>query len=546
MTTENNDTQPVQQEEESKKALILKAYADLAKALRRQVKMNDLIDAGYTKDMVTHHFQNLGRLAEQARGHYPDSFYDIDIGMVLGPKSIDELNDTIKNFKRFVVTTAVTGCSVDQELLKTIQHYCQKNDAAHLVLVASDPAHNRDFAKDHGSVDRALIDSGANLVVQDTALNTNLYLSTIKLSAKHIDPITGLGRIGQRNGSFIFPSPKQRLKPVAVSNEGLPHFMMTTGAITVSNYNTENYMSERTAYIADNDHIMGGLIIEIVDEERYHFRQFQADKAGAFIDFGTQYNADGTTEIATPAAFVLGDWHSGETDPVAARAWIEIANDLKVANVILHDAFDGLSINHHEMDNIILRAQRSEQGQLDLKSELAGLANDINMWTSIVPKVTIVKSNHDEFLELYLKKGWYVQDPQNHRIALHLSLAMLDNLDPLRYGVENLGLENKDRVSWLARDEDFRIARIQLGAHGDKGANGSKGSLRAMEGAYGNSVSGHSHSPEILRGAWQVGTSSKLKLSYNKGPSSWLHTSCLVYENGSRQLINVIEGKYRL
>jgi hypothetical protein len=545
MTVDNNDTQQVQ-EESSKKDLILKTYADLVKQLRRPVKMNDMIDAGFTKDMVSHHFQSLTRLSDAARAVYPDNFHDVDIATILSPKAIDELNDAVKNYKRFVITTAVTGCYADESLLKSIQHYCQKNDAAHLVLIASDPAHNRDFAKDHGSVARSIVESGAQLVVQDTALNTNLYLSTIKLSAKHIDPITGLGRIGQRNGSFIYASPKQRLKPVAVSNEGLPHFMMTTGAITISDYSTENYMSERTAYIADNDHIMGGLIVEIVDEDRYHFRQFQSDADGSFIDFGVQYNADGTTEVQAPVAFVLGDWHSGETDATAARAWIQIANDLKVENVVLHDAFDGLSINHHEMDNIILRAQRSEQGQLDLKSELAGLANDINMWTSIVPKVTIVKSNHDEFLELYLRKGWYVQDPQNHRIALHLSLAMLDNLDPLRYGVENLGLENKDRVTWLARDEDFRIARIQLGAHGDKGANGSRGSLRAMEGAYGNSVSGHSHSPEILRGAWQVGTSSKLKLSYNKGPSSWLHTSCLVYGNGSRQLINVIEGQYRL
>jgi hypothetical protein len=545
MTTENtNDQQPAQ--EESKKDAILKAYAELAQKLRRHVKMNDLIDAGYTKDTVTHHFQSLTRLSDAARAAFPDSFHDVDIATILGPKSIDELNDAIKNFKRFVITTAVTGCSVDTDLLKSIQHYCQKNDAAHLVLVASDPAHNREFAKDYGSIDRALLNSGAQLVVQDTALNSNLYISTIKLSAKHIDPITGLGRIGQRNGSFIYASPKQRLKPVAVSNEGLPHFMMTTGAITMSDYSTENYMSERTAYLADNDHIMGGLVVEIVDDDRYHFRQFQADNEGSFIDFGVRYNPDGSTEIEKPAAFVLGDWHSGETDPVAARCWIQIAKDLQVQNVVLHDAFDGLSINHHEMDNQILRAQRAEHNQLDLRSELAGLANDINMWTSFVPEVTIVKSNHDEFLELYLRKGWYADDPQNHRISLHLALAMLDNLDPLRYGVENLGLENKSKVKWLARDEDFRIARIQLGAHGDKGANGSRGSLRAMEGAYGNSVSGHSHSPEILRGAWQVGTSSKLKLSYNKGPSSWLHTSCLVYENGSRQLINVIEGQYRL
>ncbi len=90
------------------------------------------------------------------------------------------------------------------------------------------------------------------------------------------------------------------------------------------------------------------------------------------------------------------------------------------------------------------------------------------------------------------------------------------------------------------------MADIELGAHGDKGANGARGSLLAMENAYGNSVSGHSHTPEILRGAWQVGTTSLLKLEYVKGPSSWMHTSCLVYPNGSRQLINAINGLWRL
>jgi hypothetical protein len=121
---------------------------------------------------------------------------------------------------------------------------------------------------------------------------------------------------------------------------------------------------------------------------------------------------------------------------------------------------------------------------------------------------------------------------------------MLDGGDPLKYGVEMHGLKT-NKVKCLMRDEDFKIARIQLGAHGDLGANGARGSLRAMEAAYGNSVSGHSHSPEILRGAWQCGTSSYLKLSYNRGPSSWMHSSCLVYPNGSRQLINSINGEWK-
>ena len=40
------------------------------------------------------------------------------------------------------------------------------------------------------------------------------------------------------------------------------------------------------------------------------------------------------------------------------------------------------------------------------------------------------------------------------------------------------------------------------------------------------------------------GTNSLLRLDYNSGPSSWLHTDCIVYANGKRSLINFIEGKW--
>ena len=67
-----------------------------------------------------------------------------------------------------------------------------------------------------------------------------------------------------------------------------------------------------------------------------------------------------------------------------------------------------------------------------------------------------------------------------------------------------------------------------------------------MEKSYGLSVTGHAHGPEILRGAYQNGTMSKLKLSYNEGPSDWVHANTVVYANGMRQLINSFEGDWRL
>jgi hypothetical protein len=170
----------------------------------------------------------------------------------------------------------------------------------------------------------------------------------------------------------------------------------------------------------------------------------------------------------------------------------------------------------------------------------------LNRWTRFVEKVVIVKSNHDEFLERYLREGKYIFDAMNHRFSLDLAAAMMDGNDPLKHAMDMLKLKHPEQFTWLKRDDDYIVARINIGNHGDKGANGARGSIKSIENAYGLSVTGHSHSPEILRGSWVVGTSSHLRLDYVSGPSSWQHTSCLLYPNGSRQLINVIEGKWRL
>jgi hypothetical protein len=527
-----------------KKTYITKHYARLAKKLKRDLRMQDLQDVGITRDMISHHFGSLTLLEKNARDEYPDNFFDVTVESIYSPKAIADLREEVASSKRFVVTTAVNGCEVHPKFLASIKNYCKLNNASLLILVASDPAASRDKA--WGTISSKLKDE--TIVLEDTRLNSNVFLSTIKLSAKHIDPTTGLGRIGQRNGTFIYASPKQRLKAVPVSNSSLPHFMMTTGAITVANYNSELYMSQRTAYIAEHDHVLGAVVVEIVDDKRYHFRQIQSDSRGNFYDLGKKYSP---TECATvqPEAFVLGDWHAGSTDPAAKKAWFEISQLTRPKRILLHDAFDGISINHHEKNYKLLKAKRAESNQLSLQNELEILANDIQEIATLTNEVVVVKSNHDQFLERYLQEAKYVDDPQNHRIALQLALQILDGNDPLRYAVSDmlvLDAKTKSKVKWLSIDNDYRIEGIQCGAHGHLGANGSRGSIEAMETAYGYSVTGHSHTPQILRGAWCVGTSSLLKLDYNKGVSSWLHSSCLIYPGGSRQLINCIDGQWRL
>jgi hypothetical protein len=289
---------------------------------------------------------------------------------------------------------------------------------------------------------------------------------------------------------------------------------------------------------------MGAIIVEIVDDKLYHFRQVQADRDGAFIDIGVRYMSESIEDVP-PEAIVLGDWHAGEVDPSARKSWYSIIKTVKPKHIVIHDVFNGLSINHHEEDDIILRAQRAMSGQLNLREEVEMMVKDINEFTKRAESVVIVKSNHDKFLERYLRGCKYMYDPHNHRFSLDLAIALMDDKDPLRVASEMCDLKRRDKIRWLQEDEDFVVARVQLGSHGDRGANGTKGTVKSIENTFGNSVTGHLHSPEILRGAYVVGTSSYLKVSYNRGPSSWWHTSCLVYPNGSRQLINSVNGEWR-
>lgn len=531
---------------DSKKKKIIKRYASLYKKLRRPVHMSDLKEYGVTKDMIVHHFSSIKKLDEIAREQIPSCFFDVPVADLYSKKNIKQLLSSAKKAKRFVITTAVTGCMVDYNFYNSLKNFCVVNDAELLILVSSDPAHNFHTSNsDWGTIDKRLAEE--LIVISDVALNNNLFISTIKLSAKQIDPITGLYRIGQKNGSFIYASPKQRMKTAPVGQDKLPRILMTTGAITVPEYTSELYMSQRTAYIADNDHVMGALVIEIEDDRIFHFKQIQADKNGSFCFLDTLYSGDKTSKIR-PEAFILGDWHSGQTDPGALKSWLEVIRELKPKKIVVHDLFNGLSINHHEDNKIILKAQRAERNELSLEEELRRVAIDLKLLASEVDEVVVVKSNHDMFLEKYLQFGKYVNDPQNHRISLVLAYAMLDGDDPLREGVTMMSSPDDDfldRISWLRIDEDFKIAGVHCGAHGDIGPNGAKGTLIKMEETYGNCVVGHSHTPQILRNAWQVGTSSLLRMGYNEGSSSWMHTSCLIYPNGQRTLINSINGKWR-
>lgn len=518
---------------------ILKAYLKFTKEKKSHPSLNDMKRLGVTRSAIREAFQTLADLRDYAKKTHPDAFAGIIDFELFSPTEFKRLKDTVSKYTKFVITTAVQGCSAHKGFYKSLKSYCEKNDALLLVMLCKDPA-----ASAGDKLDPLL--NQEEIIFDNIGLNDNIFVNSIKLSAKHIDPLTGLSRLGQRDGSFVYASPKQRLKMVPTSNTKPPVAIMTTGAVTSPDYTSTRYLSDRTAVIAENDHILGAIIVELEDDTFFHFRQVQADRTGSFIDLDNYYQGDSVSKMR-PEALVLGDWHSGETDPVAREATADMIKVMKPKRLVIHDGFNARSISHHEEKNKILKARRAKLNELDLTAELKEYAADLDWLASLNPdveEIVVVKSNHDEHLDRYLTEGRYLEDPTNHALSLRLAAVMVEGGDPVKAGVELMGLKSK-RVKWLSRDEDYKIARVELGAHGDTGANGSRGSLRSMENAYGNSISGHAHTAEILRGAWQTGTLSKLKLAYNRGPSSWTHTNCLLHRNGGRQLLNIFNGKWR-
>lgn len=518
-------------------------YVDALQQLGRKPSTTELEEYGITRSALRHRFGNYKKLEKAVRETHQELFKEIGLSDLLTAENKRSLLSAVKDTSRFVITTAVMGCRVDRNFFNAINNYCREHNAKLIIMIAADPAHQWAHDDELGYVDEIL--DGQYIVIDEVALNNNLYLSSIKLSAKQIDPVTGMQQLAQQDGSYIFASPKQRLQFVPVPMHKHPPAIMGTGAITMPDYRTDMYMSRRTAYLAERSHVMGAIIVEIEDDEVFHFRQVQAESNGSFIDWGVQYYPDGSTEEVILEAVICGDEHAGAQNPVILAARKDLCEELEPIRIVLHDIFDGKSISHHVEGKAITKAQRATAGLSNLKTELKAVGKALMFYKNLCEKVVVVKSNHDEHLVKYLEDSRFIYDSHNYRLALDLAAAVYDKKDPIQVGVELVTQQSFDFTEWLKRDQEYVVANVELGHHGDKGPNGARGSIKNFANSIRKSVTGHTHSAEIYNNAWRVGTSTG-HLDYCSGTSSWTNTDCLLYSNGSMQLVNYINGKYKI
>lgn len=446
------------------------------------------------------------------------------------------------------VISAVQACASPHSFFwKGLQHYARMRRAEIILLPMIGKNAQEDWDEIHPMF-REYLEYGRR------TLNSNIKIEQFNIRPYQIDPCTGLQRFAQQTTSVIFASPKQRLVPVAHSMEKYPKFLITTGCVTRPNYATKDDVSaerRRLGEIARRDHIYGFVVVEVIDKNLYHFRHVRANRRGEFVDLGVFYSGN-KTKKATLEAMVLGDYHNDQNDPVVRRTTYEMIDELKPKRLVLHDFFDGHSVSHH-IDRKPVREkliQIYDKGLHLLDVELRHANEELGRLNGLMrgKPILVVFSNHHTFLARYLEEGRFARDLPNFRTSSELLtyMAEKDYNDPVYAGIRKYGKIPRN-IRFLREDEDYKVRGYQLAQHGDHNwAHMGYGSMTENEINYGKSITGHSHSAEILRNTYRVGVMLPRNFFYMRGyPSKWTHTHALLYSTGTVQLVHIIEGKWR-
>jgi hypothetical protein len=389
---------------------------------------------------------------------------------------------------------------------------------------------------------------------QRRRLNKNLVLlGDVKTQPTAESPLQGFETI-THGESGIFGHTKLQLKVVPTPQHKLPKILTTTGACTVPNY-TDSKAGKKGEF----HHVLGAVIVELVGD-KFHLRQINAKADGSFIDLDREFHPDGrVTKPGATLGIAFGDKHVRFVDPKVERATFGKGGIVEVLNpavLVYHDLLDGYAINPHHRRNADPFSEQAKfrANMQDVRDEVFEALQFIQERAGSRHSV-IVPSNHNDFLRRWLVDVDWRKDPRNAAFYLETALAMVSAAEMTKHGAtypdpfvlwaERYFGSRGLRVTCIGKDESFTLGDIECGYHGDHGPNGARGTMSNLAKIGVKVIDGHSHTPGIEHGHYRVGTSTALRAEYTNGPSSWLNTHCIVYSNGKRSLINIIDGDWR-
>lgn len=377
-----------------------------------------------------------------------------------------------------------------------------------------------------------------------------VWCGELQILPTAVNPISGLESYTARDSSII-PHVKFAVQSIASPKNRGTKFIYTTGCVTL-----RNYIQKKAGQKAEFHHGYGALLVEVDADGSWFVRQLNADSAGTIYDLDRKAAGGVVTTGHRPAAIVWGDIHTRQLEPGARKLHGAILNTLRPRHQVLHDVLDFRSQNHHDRDDpwrtFAKHAQHGTAVAAEVAEAAAFVADVGRPWCD----TAVVRSNHDEALVRWLKEADFREDPENARFLLRATLAQYEayaardtKFDPIEWAFADAG-RKFTRTRFLRRDEELIVCPdanggIELGMHGDKGANGARGSLITFARTGRKCIVGDSHVAGLRDGAMQVGVSAALDQGYNEGLSAWSHTHAIVYPNGKRSLFTVWKGRWR-
>jgi hypothetical protein len=452
--------------------------------------------------------------------------------------------------RRLIITSAQNATPVHEDFFASLKQYAKHNKAELLVI----PLRYRNPTSLFTDKDRGeewwVPQVVPYLWNQRKQINPNLRLmADIKIQAAASDPLTQFESISGAE-SAIFGHTKLQQRTVAVPKNAVPKILTTTGACTV-----KNYTDTKRGKIGEFHHALAAVIVEFNDKD-FHLRHVNADgRSGWFTDLTKTYIPDGWLKAERPLAVVLGDTHVDFIDPKVERATFGddgLVDTLDPENLIFHDLVDDYAVNPHHIGNPFNAVAKLRACRNSVAAEIQRAIAYVAGKSSDTRKCIVVSSNHDDFLRRWIVTADWKEDAENAETYLSLALQMVQQTKLTESGTEYpspfhmLLTQRAPRVRALRSNESFMLGGVELGMHGDVGPNGSRGSIKNLRRIGTRSIIGHTHTPGIEEGCYQVGTSTVLRLEYVSGPSSWMNTHCILHADGKRQLINIINGKWKL
>lgn len=481
-----------------------------------------------------------------------------------------------KGVRRFILSSAQDSTALHEQFLTNLESYCDflKNYGSCEIMIGGF-TYGKSLFEDHAKTSVVWPDRIKPYIVSDRMRIADKIdfcgeMNTLPTATKPLSDFDTY--TNDRWG--VFPHAKVQLVSVARLPHLPPKQIMTTGAITKS-----NYIMKKAGIKASFHHIYGAVLVEVDKDGDFFCRHLIADDKGTFYDLDRKIENGKVTQGHRLSVLTPGDVHCAGIDPQLAhaifgvfptdekmtggiepRVWrtdgtnSSMLDILKPENLFLHDILDFRARNHHNIFDPHDRYRLHVMGRESVEGEVSEAAMFMATLAQRYPETQfyVVDSNHDQALGKWLKTGDYKFDPVNALFFLELQTATyraLKNGDSsyriFHHAVNELTEWDCSKIKFLREDkDDVNIGGVEHSNHGHRGPNGSRGGVANLSKASSKMTIGHVHSPAILNGLYAGGMSCLMDQGYNHGLTGWSPTLVAQYANGKRTLITLQSGKW--